>query len=72
MTLYVSLNINGKYPIDTVSITRIKGHEGERCVYKVHGCGMDFEIDHNYDDGAYKLTALVMEELYKRGGGNIE
>lgn len=68
MTLYVSLNINGKYPIDTISITRIKGDDGEICTYAVHGNGLDFEVEHDYDDGAYKLVSIVTEEIFHRSG----
>ncbi len=66
MTLNVEININKIYPIDKISITRIKGEEGEICTYHVKSNNLSFDIEHNYNDGAYKLVELVCDEIYKK------
>lgn len=66
MTMYVDININGIYPVDKISISRIKGKEGEICTYHVLTETLSFFIEHDYNDGAHKLVELVCAEIYKR------
>ena len=60
--LRATLDVNG-WNIDELEIVRIRGNKHERCTYECRHEDRVWHVDHDYDDGAWRLMVLAINGM---------